>query len=132
MTETTPPIVLFGATTASGTACLELAAGRPVVVAGRSQPPGWPNDRFLAIDLNEPSLPSPEAFPESALLVSFAPIWLLAPFLAALQDSLAGLGRPFPIAAVVACSCAFAAASRCVGVTVPASCDRPSQPCAPP
>ena len=104
MTETTPPILLFGATTASGTACLELAAGRPVVVAGRSQPPGWPNDRFLAIDLNEPSLPSPVALPESALLVSFAPIWLLAPFLAALHASWAGLGRPFPIAAVVACS----------------------------
>ena len=104
MTESKPPILLFGATTASGTACLDLADERPVVVAGRRQPPGWPVDRFLAIDLNAASLPSPEALPEGGLLVSFAPIWLLAPFLAALQDSLAGLGRPFPIAAVVACS----------------------------
>ncbi|MFO0119809.1 MAG: hypothetical protein ACK512_06885, partial [Cyanobium sp.] len=31
-------------------------------------------------------------------------IWLLAPFLAALQDSLGGLGRRLPLAAVVACS----------------------------
>ena len=104
MTETTPSILLFGATTASGAACLELAAGRPVVVAGRSQPPGWPGDRFLAIDLDAASLPSPEALPAGALLVSFAPIWLLAPFLAALHDSVAGLGRRFPLAAVVACS----------------------------
>jgi hypothetical protein len=104
MTESTPPILLFGATTASGAACLDLTAGRPVVVAGRNQPPGWPGDRFLSIDLNAASLPNPEALPEGALLVSFAPIWLLAPFLAALHDSLAGLGRPFPIAAVVACS----------------------------
>jgi hypothetical protein len=104
MTEATPPILLFGATTASGAACLNLAAGRPVVVAGRRPPPGWPEDRFLPLDLNGPSIPRPEAFPEGALLVSFAPIWLLAPFLEALHDSLAGLGRPFPISAVVACS----------------------------
>jgi len=104
MTTTTPPILLFGATTASGAACLELTVGRPVVVAGRSRPPGWPLDRFLAIDLNAASLPSPDPLPEGALLVSFAPIWLLAPFLAALQDCLAGLGRPLPIATVVACS----------------------------
>ena len=104
MTETTHPILLFGATTATGAACLELAAGRPVVVAGRRPPPGWPGERFLAIDLNGTSLPSPEALPENALLVSFAPIWLLAPFLAALHNSLGALGRRLPLAAVVACS----------------------------
>jgi hypothetical protein len=104
MTETTHPILLFGATTATGAACLELAARRAVVVAGRRPPPGWPGERFLAIDLNGPSLPSPEALPENALLVSFAPIWLLAPFLGALHDSLGGLGRRLPLAAVVACS----------------------------
>jgi len=104
MTETTHPILLFGATTATGAACLELAAGRPVVVAGRRPPAGWPGERFLAIDLNGTSLPSPEALPENALLVSFAPIWLLAPFLGALHDSLGGLGQRLPLAAVVACS----------------------------
>jgi hypothetical protein len=104
MTETTHPILLFGATTATGAACLELAAGRPVVVAGRRPPPGWPAERFLAIDLNGTALPSPEALPEKALLVSFAPIWLLAPFLAALHDSLDGLGRRLPLAGMVACS----------------------------
>jgi hypothetical protein len=104
MTETTHPILLFGATTATGAACLELAAGRPVVVAGRRPPPGWPGERFLAIDLNGTSLPSPEALPENALLISFAPIWLLAPFLAALHNSLGALGRRLPLAAVVACS----------------------------
>jgi hypothetical protein len=104
MTETNHPILLFGATTATGAACLELAAGRPVVVAGRRPPQGWPGESFLAIDLNGTSLPSPEALPENALLVSFAPIWLLAPFLAALHDSLGGLGRRLPLAAVVACS----------------------------
>ena len=104
MTETSHPLLLFGATTATGAACLELAAGRPVVVAGRRPPPGWPAERFLAIDLNGTSLPSPEALPKTALLVSFAPIWLLAPFLDALHDSLGGLGRRLPLAAVVACS----------------------------
>lgn len=104
MTETIHPIMLFGATTATGAACLELAAGRPVVVAGRRSPPGWPGDRFLPIDLSGTSLPSPEALPQDALLLSFAPIWLLAPFLAALHDSLARLGRRLPLAAVVACS----------------------------
>jgi len=104
MKETTHPILLFGATTATGSACLELACGRPVVVAGRRPPPGWPGERFLAIDLNGISLPSPEALPENALLVSFAPIWLLAPFLAALHESLSGVGRRLPLAAVVACS----------------------------
>ena len=104
MTDPSHPLLLFGATTATGAACLELAAGRPVVVAGRRPPPGWPAERFLAIDLNGTSLPSTEALPEKSLLVSFAPIWLLAPFLAALHDSLAGLGRRLPLAAVVACS----------------------------
>jgi hypothetical protein len=104
MTEPTYPILLFGATTATGAACLELAARRPVVVAGRRPPAGWPGERFLAIDLNGTSLPSPEALPENALLVSFAPIWLLAPFLGALHDFLGGLGRRLPLAAVVACS----------------------------
>jgi hypothetical protein len=104
MTATTHPILLFGATTPTGAACLELAADRSVMVAGRRLPPGWPEDRFLSIDLNGASLPSPEELPENALLVSFAPIWLLAPFLAALHDSLAGLGRRLPMAAVVACS----------------------------
>ena len=104
MTESTYPLLLFGATTATGAACLELATGRAVVLAGRNPPPDWPGDRFLTIDLNVASLPRPEALPEEALLVSFAPIWLLAPFLAALHDSLAVLGRRLPMAAVVACS----------------------------
>ncbi|MCX5956858.1 MAG: hypothetical protein NTW51_10750 [Cyanobacteria bacterium] len=104
MKETSHPILLFGATTATGSAFLELAAGRPVVVAGRRHPPGWLEDRFLSIDLNGASLPSPEALPENALLVSFAPIWLLAPFLATLHNSLGGQGRRLPLAAVVACS----------------------------
>jgi uncharacterized protein YbjT (DUF2867 family) len=104
MTESTHPILLLGATTPTGAACLELASGRPVVVAGRRPPPGWPGDRFLSIELNGGSLPSAEALPQDALLVSFAPIWFLGPFLAALHDSLAGMGRRLPMAAVVACS----------------------------
>jgi len=104
MKETTHPILLFGATTATGSACLELAAGRSVLVAGRRPPPGWSAERFFAIDLSGTSLPRPEELPENALLVSFAPIWLLAPFLAALHDSFSGLGRRLPLAAVVACS----------------------------
>jgi hypothetical protein len=104
MSDATRPILLFGATTATGAACLELAAGRPVVVAGRRPPADWPDDRFLTIDLKGGSLPSAEVLPENALLVSFAPIWLLAPFLAALHDSLTSQGRRLPMAAVVACS----------------------------
>ena len=104
MTPSPSPILLFGATTATGAAFLELAAARPVLVAGRRPPPGWPADRFLPIDLKAAATPPVGELPDTSLLVSFAPIWLLAPFLATLHHGLAGLGRPSPIAAVVACS----------------------------
>ena len=100
MTPSPSPILLFGATTATGAAFLELAAARPVLVAGRRLPPGWPADRFLPIDLKAAATPPVGALPDTSLLVSFAPIWLLAPFLATLHHGLAGLGRPCPIAAL--------------------------------
>lgn len=101
------PLLVFGATTASGAALLEQCQGRSVQVAGRRRPPGWPEAAFIACDLEgeaplalaSGALASPKG-PADCVLVSFAPIWQLAPFLA---RWLAAAGPP-PIAAVVACS----------------------------
>lgn len=76
---TTAPILLFGASTPSGAALTELAAGRDLWVIGRRCPAGQPRQRFIACDLSDPELP---ALPPGALILSFAPLWHLAPFLA--------------------------------------------------
>jgi len=94
-----PPITLFGASTPSGAAFLEAAGKRQVTVAGRQCPPGWPPERFLACDLTAPAA---GPLPLDGLVVSFAPLWHLAPVLAA------HLARPEPgrsgLRGVVACS----------------------------
>jgi len=97
------PITLFGATSPSGQALIELARGRPLMVAGRRQPlaPAWGGDPppFLPCDLEQTggTGPAPLGF-----LISFAPIWSFAPWLAgwAARDP-AGVGA---LQGVVACS----------------------------
>jgi hypothetical protein len=102
------PLLVLGATTVSGAALLEQSQGRAVLVAGRRRPQGWPGDAFVACDLeaNPPAALPP--LPAGCVLVSFAPIWQLAPFLA---RWLAAPG-PAPIAAVVACSSSSARTKR--------------------
>ncbi len=77
------PITLFGATSPSGQALSELARGRPLVVAGRRPPlpPAWGGDPppFLPCDLAQAG-ETGEA--PTGLLISFAPIWTFAPWLA--------------------------------------------------
>ena len=93
------PITLFGATTPSGAAFQEAAAHRQLTVAGRQCPSGWPRERFLACDLTDPAA---GPLPLAGLVVSFAPLWRLAPVLAA------HLARPefgrAALSGVVACS----------------------------
>jgi len=104
MTTSTRPILLFGATTASGSAFLDLTGERNLVVAGRNRPNAWPADRFLSIDLRECSLPRSEAIPVGATLVSFAPIWSLAPLVSALLNREESSDGQPALSAVVACS----------------------------
>ncbi len=82
------PLTVFGASSSTGQALIELAVGRPLVVAGRRPLTGPPAaalapPAFLACDLEapEPSGPAPEG-----VLVSFAPIWSFAPYLARLAS----------------------------------------------
>jgi hypothetical protein len=118
-----PALLLFGASTASGAALLEQAAGRRVLVAGRRRPTGWPEEHFLPCDLETipprldltgllpppPELANPE-MPAAYVLVSFAPIWTLAPFLERMLEAQASPAAIAPnpaagrLAAVVACS----------------------------
>jgi hypothetical protein len=104
----TTRIVLFGATTPTGDALLRQAAGEhplELVVAGRRPPPALPAVRFRPCELRQPELwpDRQEGEAERAeVWVSFAPIWELAPFLAAVAAR-----RPADLAAVrgvVACS----------------------------
>jgi hypothetical protein len=98
------PIVLFGATTPSGAAFLNLAAGRSVLVAGRRCPAHWPPEHFLRCDLGSPAPPADLIRPD-AVVVSFAPIWSLAPFLASLLAASGSKLDPKPsLCGVVACS----------------------------
>ena len=97
------PITLFGATTPSGQAMIELAGGRQLVVAGR-HPPRPPAGEshplpFLPCDLEDASGLSQAP---TGWLVSFAPIWSFAPWLArcASHDS-AGFAA---LQGVIACS----------------------------
>jgi len=98
-----PPILLFGASTPSGAAFRELAGDHNLIVLGRRCPPGWQPQRFIACDLS--GAPAP-GLPLGGRIVSFAPLWHLAPFLAdrlrMLQQS--GLQREAFPEAVVACS----------------------------
>ena len=96
------PLLLFGASSVSGAAFRQLAAGRDLRVAGRHRPADCPVERFLPCDL---TLPPPATMALAGPIVSFAPLWHLAPFLAALLQRLAGEkgGGSLPTA-VVACS----------------------------
>jgi hypothetical protein len=96
-------IKLFGASTPSGAAFLEAAIGRVVTVVGRQCPQGWPQEQFLPWDLTDPAPHSPTL---DGVLVSFAPLWHLAPFVANLvrqhQDCVPR--KQLGLTGVVACS----------------------------
>ena len=88
-----PRLLIFGATTPAGDALLRQAKGVPgleLAVAGRRPPPDHPAVPFLRCDLGDRSpagtlpipWPDPQRPAEPLLLVSFAPIWQLAPYLA--------------------------------------------------
>lgn len=104
----TTRIVLFGATTPSGDALVQQTLGDPqleLVVAGRRAPIARPGVQFVPCDLRKPQQwPHPDAGERERpqVWLSFAPIWELAPFLAALVAE-----RPAALAGVrgvVACS----------------------------
>ena len=108
-----PRLLILGATTPAGDAFLRQAEGDPdleLAVAGRRPPPDHPGLPFLFCDLSDPAPPraSPAAWlefsrlSEPLLLVSFAPIWHLAPFLARLLNTDPGWFGG--MAGVVACS----------------------------
>jgi len=94
-------LLLFGASSPSGEALRLQAGSRRLTVAGRRRPPGCPEERFLPCDLADPQATLGGAG-DGGVLVSFAPIWELAPFLARqLQE------RPATLAVlegVIACS----------------------------
>ncbi|MCX5952955.1 MAG: hypothetical protein NTZ40_05565 [Cyanobacteria bacterium] len=92
-------VLLFGATSPSGLAFLQGAGSLSVTVAGRRRPEGLADGSFQLCDLR--AADSLE-HPLDGILVSFAPLWDLAPFLARLAEQ-----RPGQLAAVrgvVACS----------------------------
>jgi hypothetical protein len=82
------PITLFGATTPTGQALIALAGGRPLVVAGRRPPPtttrSGDQPSFQRCDLDDSTGPGETP---AGLLVSFAPIWSFAPWLARCADN---------------------------------------------
>jgi len=93
-------LLLFGASSPSGEA-LRAQAGLRLTVAGRRCPPGCPQEHFLPCDLSDPQA-TLGAAADQAVLVSFAPIWELAPFLARQAQQ-----RPATLAGlegVIACS----------------------------
>ncbi|MDM7953657.1 MAG: hypothetical protein QUV07_10655 [Cyanobium sp. CZS 25K] len=103
VTPAPAPITLFGASSPSGQALIDLAGERPLVVAGRRPPlppaGGGEAPPFLPCDLQDAS--GPDQAP-TGLLVSFAPIWSFAPWLAgwAAKDP-AGVAA---LQGVIACS----------------------------
>jgi hypothetical protein len=92
-------VLLFGATSPSGLAFLQAAGYLSVTVAGRRRPQCFDDGPFQLCDLRTAdSLDQPL----EGILVSFAPLWDLAPFLARLAEQ-----RPGQLAGVrgvVACS----------------------------
>lgn len=97
------PITLFGATSPSGQALIELAGGRELVVAGRRAPlpPAGDGEAppFLRCDLEDSGAGT---VVPAGLLVSFAPIWSFAPWLERFAESdPAGFSR---LQGVVVCS----------------------------
>jgi len=92
-------VLLFGATSPSGLAFLQGAGSLKVTVAGRRRPQGFADGPFQLCDLRAAdSLEHPLA----GTLVSFAPLWDLAPFLARLAEQ--HPERLAAVRAVVACS----------------------------
>ncbi|MCS5698233.1 hypothetical protein NZK32_04150 [Cyanobium sp. FGCU-52] len=94
-------LLLFGASSPSGEALRTQAGSLPLKVAGRRRPPGCPQEQFLPCDLSDPQA-TLGAVADQAVLVSFAPIWELAPFLARQAQE-----RPAALAGlegVIACS----------------------------
>ncbi len=96
------PWLLFGAGTPSGAAFLEAVADAPVQLLGRRRPQPLLQGAqrgFVTCDLQQPA-----AFAANldGLLVSFAPIWDLAPFLATLAQARPAALRS--LRGVVACS----------------------------
>ena len=92
-------VLLFGATSPSGQAFLQAADYLSVTVAGRRRPQCFAEGPFQHCDLR--TADSLEQ-PLEGILVSFAPLWDLAPFLARLVEQ-----RPGQLAGVrgvVACS----------------------------
>jgi hypothetical protein len=92
-------VLLFGATSPSGLAFLQAADYLSVTVAGRRRPQCFAEGPFQHCDLR-----TADSFeqPLEGILVSFAPLWDLAPFLARLAEQ-----RPRQLAGVrgvVACS----------------------------
>jgi len=92
-------VLLFGATSPSGLAFLQAAGYLSVTVAGRRRPQCFDDRPFQLCDLR-----TADSLDQSleGILVSFAPLWELAPFLARLAEQ-----RPGQLAGVrgvVACS----------------------------
>jgi hypothetical protein len=92
-------VLLFGATSPSGLAFIQGAANLSLTVAGRRRPLGFADGPFQFCDLRAAdSLDQPL----DGILVSFAPLWDLAPFLARLAEL--HPGQLAGVRAVVACS----------------------------
>ena len=92
-------VLLFGATSPSGLAFLQGSESLSVTVAGRRRPDGFADGPFQLCDLR-----AVDSLEQSlgGTLVSFAPLWHLAPFLARLAEH--SPARLAGIKAVVACS----------------------------
>lgn len=92
-------VLLFGATSPSGLAFLQGAGYLSVTVAGRHRPEGFADGPFQLCDLR--AADSLEDLLDG-VLVSFAPLWDLAPFMARLAEQ--HPGQLAGVKAVVACS----------------------------
>lgn len=106
----TPALLLFGARTPTGAALIARVEPERLTAAGRSRPPQLPaGARFLPCDLGDPAGLG-EAEPGPCWLVSFAPIWDLAPWLAG--ERRRGAGWLAQLQGVVACSSSSALTKR--------------------
>lgn len=104
---------LFGAATPSGAAlrrCVSAQAA-PLPLFGYSRKPDPVAPWLHQANLQEPAAFHPAGVPEAAAIwISFAPIWLLAPFLAQLTAD--HPGRLAGLSAVIACSSSSAITKR--------------------